>query len=66
MTGEVPTQQQTDALAEDLKRRAALPAHTLTAIKNFPKHMHPMTQYIAAVATLQTESKFAAAYTDGK
>jgi len=34
-------------------------------IRDFPKTMHPMTQYVSAVAALQTESKFAQAYQQG-
>jgi citrate synthase len=34
-------------------------------IANFPKNMHPMTQFSAAVLGLQTESKFAKAYSEG-
>jgi citrate synthase len=34
-------------------------------IARFPKNMHPMTQFSAAVLGLQTQSKFAAAYDKG-
>jgi citrate synthase len=34
-------------------------------ISKFPKNMHPMTQFSAAVLGLQTESKFAEAYSKG-
>jgi citrate synthase len=34
-------------------------------IDTFPKHMHPMSQFSAAVLALQTESEFAKAYEQG-
>jgi citrate synthase len=61
-TGEVPSQAQVAALSADLERRAKLPEHVKQMIANFPKHMHPMTQFSAAVLALQTESVFAKAY----
>jgi len=46
--------------------RAELPAHVVNLIANFPTTMHPMTQLIAAVTCLQTDSKFAQAYSEKK
>ena len=34
-------------------------------LNNFPAHMHPMSQLVAAVSALNTESKFAKAYGEG-
>jgi citrate synthase len=45
--------------------RSKLPAHIEPMIRSFPKEMHPMTQFAAAVAAMQTESKFAHAYSSG-
>jgi len=64
-TGEVPSQAQVAALSADLERRAKLPEHVKKMIENFPKHMHPMSQFSAAVLALQTESVFAKAYREG-
>ncbi len=66
MTGEVPTDAQAQGLVAELNTRGAkLPKHVADLINSFPKNMHPMSQYIAALAALQTESKFAAAYQAG-
>jgi len=62
MTGEVPTESQVSDLTQELHERSELPAHVITTLKNFPKDMHPMSQLVAAVATCQTESKFAKKY----
>eukprot|EP00091_Calanus_sinicus_P001659 TRINITY_DN1168_c0_g1_i2.p1 TRINITY_DN1168_c0_g1~~TRINITY_DN1168_c0_g1_i2.p1 ORF type:complete len:311 (+),score=108.70 TRINITY_DN1168_c0_g1_i2:634-1566(+) len=34
-------------------------------LNNFPSHLHPMAQFSAAMAALNSESKFAQAYSDG-
>lgn len=64
-TGEVPTKEQTASITHEWNARAAVPDHVVKMIDNFPKHMHPMTQFSAAVTALNTESAFAAAYTQG-
>jgi citrate synthase len=51
-------------VSKDWASRAALPPHVVDLIANFPKTMHPMSQLVAAVAALQTESKFAKAYNE--
>ncbi|KAG5175985.1 citrate synthase-like protein [Tribonema minus] len=62
LTSEVPTKEQADMLTADLHARSKLPAHIEPLIRSFPKDMHPMTQFAAAVAAMQTDSKFAVAY----
>lgn len=66
VTGEVPTEKQHDALVAELSQRAGkVPAHVMSMIRNFPKTMHPMTQFITAISAMQTQSKFAQAYQSG-
>ena len=65
LTGECPTKAQTDALTAEFHARGALPDHVVTAIDNFPKNMHPMTQLSSAILALQTESVFAQKYHEG-
>lgn len=65
LTGEIPTLQETQKLTAELHSRATVPDHVNTLIDDFPRKMHPMSQFSSAVLALQTESKFAQAYTDG-
>lgn len=65
MTGEVPTQKETNQLTEDLYRRSTVPSHVINLIDSYPKSMHPMTQFSSAVLAMQTESTFAKAYQKG-
>merc|ERR1711990_1052742 len=64
LTGQIPTEAQVRALSKEWNARADIPAHVVTMLNNFPHKMHPMTQFTAAIAALNTESKFAKAYGD--
>lgn len=65
MTGEIPSEVQVQALSREWADRAALPAHVVTMLNNFPSNLHPMSQFIAAITALNSESKFAKSYADG-
>lgn len=65
LTGEIPTEEQVRGLSQEWADRAALPNHVVTMLNNFPSNLHPMSQFIAAIAALNTESKFARAYSEG-
>ncbi|KAL1116680.1 hypothetical protein AAG570_005152 [Ranatra chinensis] len=66
MTGDVPTKAQVDSLSKSWAERAELPPHVVTMLNNFPaQSIHPMTQLSCAMTALNTESKFAKAYSQG-
>merc|ERR1712193_444073 len=65
LTGDIPTEAQVRALSKEWASRAALPGHVVTMLNNFPAHVHPMSQLVASVTALNSESKFAQAYSDG-
>jgi len=65
VTGEVPTKEQVKSITHEWSARSAIPEHVIKMLDSFPKHMHPMTQFAAAVTALNTESAFAAAYAQG-
>lgn len=65
LTGKVPTAEEAKGLSQDLMSRAKLPSFVEKVIDTFPKSLHPMTQFSAAVSTLNHDSKFAAAYNAG-
>jgi len=65
VTGDIPTEAQVKGLSEDWASRAELPSHVVTMLNNFPSHLHPMAQFSAAIAALNSESKFAKAYGEG-
>jgi len=63
-TGEVPSQEQVAQISKEWAERAALPHHIVMMLQNFPKDLHPMTQFATAIAALNKDSKFAQAYAD--
>lgn len=55
-----------NSISKEWAQRAELPPHIVTLLNNFPaSKMHPMTQFSAAITALNTESKFAKAYSEG-
>lgn len=65
ITGDVPTEAQVAAISKEWANRAGLPSHVVTMLNNFPSNLHPMSQFSAAITALNSESKFAKAYSDG-
>lgn len=65
LTGKVPTKAQVDEISKEFVNRAALPSHVVNMLNNFPSSLHPMSQFVAACSVLNSESKFAAAYSKG-
>jgi citrate synthase len=64
-TGEIPTQEQHDALSREWASRSDIPTYVQDMINNFPTTLHPMAQFSAAMTAMHGESKFAAAYAGG-
>jgi len=65
VTGKVPTKEQVESVTKEWNTRAEIPQHVATMLNNFPHHLHPMSQFSAAINALQSESKFAKAYSEG-
>lgn len=65
LTGEVPSVSQTRALSRELAEKAGIPKFVEKMLDDFPKDLHPMTQFACAVSALNYESKFAKAYEKG-
>jgi len=65
LTSQIPTQEQVDSVTKEWNNRAEIPQHVVTMLNNFPTHLHPMSQLSAAANALQSESKFAKAYSQG-
>lgn len=65
ITGDVPTDAQVRAISQEWASRSSLPEHVVKALNNFPKTLHPMTQFSAAITLLNSESEFVRAYNKG-
>ncbi|XP_049945166.1 probable citrate synthase 2, mitochondrial isoform X1 [Schistocerca serialis cubense] len=65
ITGDIPNEAQVKYLSKEWANRAGLPSHVVTMLNNFPTNLHPMSQFSSAITTLNTESKFLKAYSEG-
>jgi citrate synthase len=65
LTGEVPTTSQVRVFSRELAEKAQLPDYVSKMLDNFPKDLHPMTQFACAVSALNHTSVFAKAYEQG-
>lgn len=65
LTGDIPNDAQVAAISKEWANRAGLPSHVVTMLNNFPSNLHPMSQFSAAITALNSESKFAKAYSEG-
>ena len=65
LVGEVPTQAEVDWLSDEWERRSKIPEHTFKVLEALPKDAHPMTQFIMAIASMNSESEFVKQYAAG-
>ncbi|MEL6833975.1 MAG: citrate (Si)-synthase [Bacteroidota bacterium] len=65
LVGEIPTKEEVQWLSDQLTMRATVPAHTFAMLDSLPTDTHPMTQFILAITSMQTESVFAQRYAEG-
>lgn len=65
LTGEVPSQAESQALTDELHRRSSVPKNVIDTLNSLPKDTHPMTQLSIGMLALQKDSKFAKKYDEG-
>ncbi len=65
LVGEVPNEEQIKWVSDQWTSRINVPEHTFKIIDSFPEGTHPMTQFNAAVTSMQTTSQFARRYSEG-
>lgn len=65
LTGQVPSTSQVRGLSRELAEKSALSNFVEHMLDNFPKDLHPMTQFACAVSALSHGSAFAKAYEKG-
>ena len=65
LTGQIPSVQQVRNFSRELAEKSQLPSFVENMLDNFPKDLHPMTQFACAVSTLNHTSLFAKAYERG-
>lgn len=65
LTGQVPSTNQVRVLSRELAEKAQIPKFVSEMLDNFPKDLHPMTQFACAVSALNHTSVFAKKYEQG-
>ena len=65
LVGEIPTEEEVNWLTSEWTRRSNVPEHTFKVLDTLPIDTHPMTQFVTAIASMQTESCFMRRYAEG-
>jgi len=66
LTGDVPTLAQAQEVAEDWKKRSAVPEYVIDVLRALPRDSHPMAMFSASIIAMQRDSVFASNYAAGK
>jgi len=65
LTGDMPTQAQAEAVADDFKARQNVPQYVFDMLNAMPRDSHPMAMFSAAIVAMQRESVFVTKYNEG-
>ena len=65
LVGSLPTDEEAQHLSSTWQRRSHVPNYVFASIEALPINSHPMTQFVVAIMSLQTESNFAKRYAKG-
>ncbi len=65
LTGEIPTEEDVKAVAEEFNKRKDVPEYVFDVIRAMPKDSHPMAMFATAVASMERESIFVKEYNSG-
>ncbi len=65
LMNELPTEDDVKRVSNNWARRSIVPPHVFKVIDALPMHTHPMTQFVAGIMALRTESEFQKAYRAG-
>ncbi len=65
LTGEVPTKEDVEEVAEEFRKRQEVPKYVFDMLKALPIDSHPMVMFSAAIVSMQKESVFVKEYETG-
>lgn len=65
LVGDLPTEEEVQHLSSTWQRRSHVPNYVFDTIEALPVSAHPMTQFVVAIMSLQTESNFSKRYAKG-
>ncbi len=65
LTGDLPTEADVDAIAEEFNLRKEVPKYVFDVINALPADTHPMVMFSAAIISMEKESEFVKMYNAG-
>jgi len=65
LVGDLPSEDDVQHLSSVWQRRSHVPNHVFATLEALPVSTHPMTQFVVAIMSLQTESQFSKRYAKG-
>lgn len=65
LVGSLPSEDEVQHLSSTWQRRSHVPNYVFDTIEALPISAHPMTQFVVAIMSLQTESNFSKRYSKG-
>ena len=65
LTGEIPSNEEVQWLSDEWEKRNQVPEHTFKMLDALSPDTHPMTQFSAAIISMQSDSVFAKRYAEG-
>ncbi len=65
LVGSLPTDDDAQHISSVWQRRSHVPNHVFATIEALPVSTHPMTKFVVAIMSLQTESQFSKRYAAG-
>ena len=65
LTGDIPTEEETQEMVAEFKKRSKTPEYVFDMLKALPKDSHPMAMFSAAIVAMQKESVYVKKYNEG-
>ncbi|MFH1314095.1 MAG: citrate (Si)-synthase [Candidatus Eisenbacteria bacterium] len=65
LTGDLPTDEETQEIVAEFKKRSKTPKYVFDMLKAMPKDSHPMAMFSAAIVAMQRESVYVKKYNEG-
>ncbi len=65
LTGDIPSAEDVKEVAEEFRKRAAVPEYVFDILKAMPADSHPMAMFSAAIVSMERESEFVKEYNTG-
>ncbi len=65
LTGDIPSEEDVKEVAEEFRKRSAVPKYVFDMLRTMPEDSHPMAMFSAAIISMQRESEFVKEYNTG-